>query len=56
MMSVHVGRFLQMIGLVVLPVGLMIGLVKGDVRTEVKYLAAGAFIYLVGWVISRKID
>lgn len=55
-MSVYVGRFLQMMGLVVLPIGLMIGLIKGDVRTEVRYLAVGAFIYLLGWLISRKID
>lgn len=55
-MSVYLGRFLQMVGLVILPVGLTIGLVTGEVRTEVRYLAVGAFIYLLGWLISRKID
>lgn len=55
-MSVYLGRFLQMVGLVILPIGLTIGLVTGEVRTEVQYLAVGAFIYLLGWLISRKID
>lgn len=55
-MSVYAGRFLQLIGLVLLPIGLMVGLVQGEVRTEVRYLAAGAFIYLLGWLMARKTD
>lgn len=53
-MSVLVGRMCQLLGMVLLPIGLYIGMVRGDVRSEVKLLAIGGCIYLVGWLLARK--
>lgn len=48
------GRVLQFAGMIILPIGLSIGLFLGDVRMEVRYLAVGAFLFLLGRLISRK--
>jgi hypothetical protein len=55
-MSVLVGRFLQMIGLIVLPVALMIGLFGDNVRLEVNLLFAGGVIFLIGWLLARRTE
>jgi hypothetical protein len=52
--SVLIGRFCQLMGMVILPIGLYIGLVRGDVRTEVKLLAIGGCLYLVGYLLAKK--
>ena len=53
-MSILVGRLLQLVGLIVLPIGLSYGLVKGEIRTEVQLLALGGFLFVLGWILSRK--
>lgn len=53
-MSVLVGRLLQLAGMIILPIGLMYGLVLGEIRTEVKLLALGGFLYVLGWILARK--
>ena len=53
-MSVLFGRFLQMIGLVLLPIGLMIGLVQNNVALEVRLLWIGGAFFVVGWLMARQ--
>lgn len=53
-MSVLLGRILQLAGMIILPIALYIGLVQNDVRAEVRYLAIGGFLYLLGWILARK--
>ena len=53
-MSVLIGRICQFIGMAILPVGLYVGMVRGDVRTEVKLLAIGGCVFLVGWLLAKK--
>lgn len=53
-MSALIGRLLQLSGLIVLPIGLSYGLIQNEVRTEVKLLAIGGFLFLLGWILSRK--
>ena len=53
-MSVLAGRFLQMIGLIFLPIGLMVGLFRNDVTLEVRMLFIGGGFFLVGWLMARK--
>ncbi|HEX8616811.1 MAG TPA: hypothetical protein VF911_04405 [Thermoanaerobaculia bacterium] len=53
-MSVLIGRLLQVAGMIILPIGLSYGLIHGEVRTEVKLLAVGGFLFLLGWMLSRK--
>jgi hypothetical protein len=53
-MSFLFGRFFQMVGLVMLPIGLYIGAVKDNVNVEVKMLFIGGAFFLVGWVMARR--
>ena len=53
-MAPILGRWLQVIGMVVLPIGLLYGLVRGEIRTEVQLLALGGFLYLLGWILARE--
>jgi hypothetical protein len=48
------GRLLQLSALILLPIALSYGLFKDDVRTEVKLLALGAFLFLLGRILSRE--
>ncbi|HYC59216.1 MAG TPA: hypothetical protein VEK79_06580 [Thermoanaerobaculia bacterium] len=48
------GRLLQIVGMVILPIGLLYGLVKGEIRTEVQLLALGGFLYVLGWILARE--
>lgn len=53
-MTPLIGRLLQLSGMIVLPIGLMYGLGRGDIRTEVKLLALGGFLFVLGWILSRE--
>lgn len=48
------GRLLQVAGMILLPIGLLYGLGQGDIRTEVKLLALGGFLFVLGWILSRE--
>ncbi|HEX7152615.1 MAG TPA: hypothetical protein VF618_14090 [Thermoanaerobaculia bacterium] len=50
----HVGRLLQIAGLIILPVALSIGVFGGDVRLEVKLLFIGGGVFLLGWILGQK--
>ena len=52
-MNVLVGRLLQLSGMIILPIGLVYGLGQGDIRTEVKLLALGGFLFVLGWILAR---
>jgi hypothetical protein len=53
-MSVLFGRFFQMIGMVVLPIGLFIGLFRDNVALEVRLLFIGGAFFVVGWLMARQ--
>jgi hypothetical protein len=53
-MNATIGRLLQLIGMIVLPIGLMYGLVRGEIRIEVRLLAIGGFIFVLGWILARE--
>ena len=53
-MSATIGRLLQLVGMLILPIGLMYGLIYGEVRTEVKLLALGGFLFLLGRILARE--
>ena len=43
-----------MIGMVILPIGLYLGLVHDQIRTEVKLLALGGAFFVAGWLIAKR--
>ena len=53
-MSVLLGRFFQLIGMIMLPIGLMIGLIQDNVTLEVRLLLIGGAFFVVGWFMARK--
>jgi len=53
-MSATLGRLFQLIGMILLPIGLSYGLLKDDIRVEVQLLFLGGFLFLLGWILSRQ--
>jgi uncharacterized membrane protein YhfC len=53
-MSFLFGRFFQMVGLVMLPIGLYVGAAKNNVDAEVKMLFIGGAFFVVGWLMARR--
>ena len=48
------GRFFQLCGMVILPIGLYLGLFRDDIRAEVQMLFIGGAFFLAGWLMARK--
>ncbi|HEV7923683.1 MAG TPA: hypothetical protein VGR02_23085 [Thermoanaerobaculia bacterium] len=48
------GRFFQLVGMIVLPVGLLMGLVRNQIQLEVRLLFIGGAFFVVGWLMARK--
>jgi uncharacterized membrane protein YhfC len=48
------GRLMQMIGLLMLPIGLSLGLFRDNVNLEVRLLFIGGGVFFVGWLLARK--
>ena len=53
-MSLLIGRFLQLIGLLILPVALMLGVFQDKVRLEVQLLFLGGVIFTIGWLLGKR--
>ena len=53
-MSVLFGRLFQIVGMVLLPIGLSIGLFQGNDRLEVRLLFIGGAFFVVGWLMGRR--
>lgn len=53
-MTVLFGRFFQMLGMVLLPVGLYLGLVRDNIALEVRLLFIGGAFFVVGWIMARR--
>ena len=49
-----IGRFLQLIGLVVTGVGLFLGLLQGNIRGELVLLAVGSGVFFSGRLVEKK--
>lgn len=48
------GRLFQLIGMIILPIGLLVGMVQNNVALEVRLLFIGGGFFLVGWLMARK--
>jgi hypothetical protein len=52
--SALIGRLLQLSGMILLPIGLLYGFARGEIRTEVQLLALGGFLFVLGWIMARE--
>ena len=50
------GRLLQLAGMVILPIGLLTGLLKGNIALEVKLLVIGGALFVVGWLLAKRAE
>jgi hypothetical protein len=53
-MSILFGRLFQIVGMVLLPIGLSIGLFQDKVQLEVRLLFIGGAFFVVGWLMARR--
>jgi len=53
-MSPLFGRIFQIVGMVLLPIGLSIGLFKDNVQLEVRLLFIGGAFFVIGWLMARR--
>lgn len=52
-MTAIFGRIFQLIGLLLLPIGLSYGLLNDNITVEVRLLFIGGAFFVVGWLMSR---
>lgn len=55
-MSYYLGKFLELNGILLLGFGLFWGLLRDDVRGEIGMLGAGVVIFLVGYLLERRVS
>jgi hypothetical protein len=48
------GRLFQLIGMIILRIGLLTGLLKDNVNLEVRLLFIGGAFFVVGWLMAKK--
>jgi hypothetical protein len=48
-----IGRALQLVGIVLVGLGLAVGLVRDDLRYEERMFFAGGGVFLAGWLLVR---
>jgi hypothetical protein len=54
MIGVSLGRLFQLIGMIVLPIGLMYGLFRNEITIEVRLLFIGGAFFVAGWLMARR--
>ncbi|HSP14891.1 MAG TPA: hypothetical protein VLV78_09080 [Thermoanaerobaculia bacterium] len=53
-MMVQFGRLLQLFAMLLLPIGLGMGLFRDNVGIEVRLLAIGGALFVIGWLLAKK--
>jgi len=53
-MTLLFGRIFQLVGMILLPIGLSIGLFQDNLRLEVRMLFIGGAFFVVGWLMARR--
>jgi hypothetical protein len=51
----YLGKFLELNGLVLLGFGLLWGVVREDMKGEMNLLGVGVGLFLVGYLLERKL-
>ena len=53
-MTLLFGRFFQLVGLILLPIALSIGLFQSNGQLEVRLMFIGGAFFVAGWLMARK--
>jgi hypothetical protein len=47
------GRLFMLVGMLLLPIGLSIGMFRDDVKLEVRLLFIGGAFFVAGWLMAK---
>jgi hypothetical protein len=50
-----ISRIIQLLGLIEAGYGLFIGLYEGDIRRELMFGAFGTVLFLIGWLLQKRV-
>ncbi len=53
-MTAQLGRLLQLFGMLLLPIGLGMGMFRNNIAIEVRLLAIGGALFVIGWLLTKK--
>lgn len=53
LMIYYAGKFLQLVGLIALPLGVLLGIEYNSEAYSLAYLLGGGFLFLVGSALAR---
>ncbi len=53
-MMVQFGKLLQVFGMLLLPIGLGMGLFRNNITIEVRLLAIGGAMFVIGWLLTKR--
>lgn len=53
-MMVQFGKLLQLFAMLLLPIGLGMGLFRNNIAMEVRLLAIGGALFVIGWLITKR--
>jgi len=53
-MTLIIGRLLQLVGMILLPYGLFIGIFGDNLRLEVNLLFIGGTVFVLGWLMAKN--
>ncbi len=53
-MMAQLGKLLQLFGMLLLPIGLGMGLFRNNVAIEVRLLAIGGALFVIGWLLTKR--
>jgi hypothetical protein len=53
-MSALIGRLLQIVAMFLLPIGLGFGLFGNNIAMEVRLLAIGGTLFVIGWFLGKR--
>ncbi len=53
-MMAQLGRVLQVVALLILPFGLGAGMLANNIALEVRLLAIGGALFVLGWLLAKK--
>jgi hypothetical protein len=50
-----ISRIIQLLGLIVAGYGLFVGLYVGDIKLELMVGAFGSVLFLIGWMLQKRV-
>ncbi|HEX9162502.1 MAG TPA: hypothetical protein VF980_12420 [Thermoanaerobaculia bacterium] len=56
MVTAQFGRLLMLFAMLLLPIGLGMGLFRNNIDMEVRLLAIGGALFVIGWLLTKRVS